>query len=146
MLPHWERRAADRQVRIAFARPGTGSAVVPGDENRLARAIDNLVDNAISFSPAEGLVEIGAAEIDDEVMVTVEDEGLGVPAEKRAQIFDRFHSIRPPEEEFGRHSGLGLALARATVEGHGGRIDVEDRHDGRSGARFVLRIPAPAAS
>ncbi|TFI58217.1 HAMP domain-containing histidine kinase [Sphingomonas parva] len=146
MLPHWERQAAERQVRIAFARPGSGSAVVSGDESRIARAIDNLVDNAISFSPADGLVEVGAAEIDDQVVVTVEDEGPGVPADKREQIFDRFHSIRPPEEEFGRHSGLGLALARATVEGHGGRIDVEDRHGGSSGARFVIRFPAPAAA
>ena len=146
MLPHWERRAAERQVRIAFARPGTGSAVVPGDESRLARAIDNLVDNAISFSPADGLVEIAAAEIGDEVVVTVEDEGPGVAADKREQIFDRFHSVRPEDEEFGRHSGLGLAIARATIEGHGGRIQVEDRHSGRSGARFVIRFPLPATS
>ena len=144
MLPHWERRAGERQVRIAFARPGSGTAVIAGDDGRLARAIDNVVDNAISFSPPDGLVEIGAVEIDDEVLVTVEDDGPGVPPAKREQIFDRFHSIRPPEEEFGRHSGLGLAIARATVEGHGGRILVEDRHDGRSGARFVIRFPARA--
>lgn len=145
MLPHWERRAAERQVRIAFARPRSGSAVIPGDESRLARTIDNLVDNAISFSPQGGLVEIGAAEIDDQVVVTVEDEGPGVPAGKRAQIFDRFHSDRPAEEEFGRHSGLGLAIALATVEGHGGRILVEDRQ-GKSGARFVIRFPLPVAA
>jgi two-component system sensor histidine kinase ChvG len=144
MLPHWERRAAERDVRLAFARPRSGSAVVPGDESRLARAIENLVDNAISFSPPDGLVEVGAAEIESDVIVTVEDEGPGVPASKREQIFDRFHSDRQ-EEEFGRHSGLGLAIARATVEGHGGQIFVEDRHDGRSGARFVIRFPLPAA-
>jgi two-component system sensor histidine kinase ChvG len=145
LLPHWERRAAERDVRIAFARPRAGSAVAQGDESRLARAIDNLVDNAISFSPPDGLVEIAASEAGGEVVVTVEDEGPGVRAEARDSIFDRFHSIRPESEDFGRHSGLGLAIAKATVEGHDGRIAVEDRHDGRSGARFVIRLPVAGA-
>jgi two-component system sensor histidine kinase ChvG len=145
LLPHWERRAAERQVKLAFARPRSESAVVAGDESRLARAIDNIVDNAISFSPPGGLVEIGAARIGDAVVVSVEDEGPGVAPEARDEIFKRFHSVRPADEDFGRHSGLGLAIARATIDGHDGRIAVEDRHDRRSGARFVLRFPAPGA-
>jgi two-component system sensor histidine kinase ChvG len=144
LLPAWEPRGAERQVGLAFARPRAGSAVIQGDESRLARAIDNLVDNAISFSPAGGLVEIAAVRLDDEVVVSVEDEGPGVPSEARQEIFRRFHSLRPADEDFGRHSGLGLAIAKATVEGHDGRISVEDRHDGRPGARFVLRFPVPA--
>ena len=87
-----------------------------------------------------GVVQIRAVATDETVTVSVEDEGPGVPHEQRQAIFNRFHSIRP-DEEFGRHSGLGLAIAKAIVEGHGGRIDVEDRHDGRSGARFVVRFP-----
>ena len=70
----------------------------------------------------------------------VEDEGPGVPESSRDAIFNRFHSIRP-DEDFGRHSGLGLAIAKAIAEGHGGRIEVEDRRDGRSGARFVVWFP-----
>jgi two-component system sensor histidine kinase ChvG len=142
LLPHWEQRGAERQVQIVFARPRTGSAVVSGDESRLARAVDNLVDNAISFSPAGGLVEIAASEAGNEVILSVEDDGPGVLPDKREAIFQRFHSIRPEEDGFGNHSGLGLALAKATVEGHHGRILVEDRHDRRSGARFVIRLPA----
>jgi two-component system sensor histidine kinase ChvG len=145
LLELWRPRAAERRVRLAFARPRVGSAVILGDESRLARAIDNIVDNAISFSPAGGLVEIGAARFGGEVTVAVEDEGPGVPEEARAAIFRRFHSVRPEADGFGRHSGLGLAIAKATAEGHDGRIEVEGRHDGRSGARFVLRFPeAPA--
>jgi two-component system sensor histidine kinase ChvG len=71
----------------------------------------------------------------------MEDEGPGVPPDKREAIFQRFHSIRPEGEAFGRHSGLGLAIVRATLEGHDGSVRVEDRHDGRSGARFVVRLP-----
>ena len=73
--------------------------------------------------------------------ISVEDEGPGVQPTAREAIFNRFHSIRPDHESFGRHSGLGLAIAKATVEGHDGQISVEDRYDGRSGARFVIRLP-----
>jgi two-component system sensor histidine kinase ChvG len=143
LLPVWEERGAERGVRLAFARPRTGTAVVMGDEARLVRLIDNIVDNAISFSPAGGLVEIVAAHAGADVLVSVEDEGPGVPPEAREAIFNRFHSDRPAED-FGRHSGLGLAIGRAIANGHGGRIEVGDRHDGRTGARFVIRFPAPA--
>jgi two-component system sensor histidine kinase ChvG len=146
LLDLWRPRAEDRKVRLAFARPRAGSTVILGDESRLARAIDNVVDNAISFSPPGGLVEIGAAHLDGEVVLSVEDEGPGVAEESREAIFRRFHSVRPEEEGFGRHSGLGLAIAKATVDGHDGRIEVENRHDGRSGARFVLRFPEAPAS
>ncbi len=145
LLDLWESRAAERQVTLAFARPRAGTAVVMGEESRLARVIDNIVDNAISFSPSGGLVEIGAVRIGEEVIVSVEDEGPGVPAEAREAIFNRFHSIRPEGEAFGRHSGLGLAIAKAIVEGHDGRIAAEDRHGGRGGARFVVRLPGATA-
>jgi two-component system sensor histidine kinase ChvG len=137
MIPLWEDRG---EVQIAFARPRAGTAMVMGVESRLARLIDNLVDNALSFSPTKGVVEIRAMGLGEEVMISVEDEGPGIRPEDRQSIFNRFHSIRP-EEDFGRHSGLGLAIARAIAEGHGGGIEVEDRPGGRSGARFVVRLP-----
>jgi two-component system sensor histidine kinase ChvG len=142
LVPVWEERAGAREdggAEIAFARPRVGTTTIMGDESRLARLIDNLVDNAISFSPPGGLVEISAARVENEVVLAVQDDGSGVPAEAREAIFNRFHSIRP-EEDFGRHSGLGLAIAKAIVDGHDGRIEVEDREDGRTGARFVVRF------
>ena len=138
----WETRRERGDARIAFARPRKASAVVMGDPGRLARAIDNIIDNAISFSPARGLVEIAATRVGDTVLIRVDDEGPGVPKADREAIFNRFHSVRPAQEHFGRHTGLGLAIARAIVEGHQGEIDVQDRDDAPSGARFTIRLPA----
>ncbi|WP_118857045.1 sensor histidine kinase [Sphingomonas mesophila] len=138
----WEQRRETGNVRIAFARPRKSSAVVMGEPNRLARAIDNIVDNAISFSPPGGLVEVAAIRLGDNILIRVDDEGPGVPGELREAIFNRFHSVRPETEHFGRHSGLGLAIARAIVEGHDGTIKVEDRDDAPSGARFTIVLPA----
>ena len=138
----WEERRETGSVRIAFARPRRESTIVMGEPDRLARAIDNIIDNAISFSPAGGLVEVAAIHVGDSIVIRVDDEGPGVPPEQREAIFNRFHSMRPKSENFGRHSGLGLAIARAIVEGHDGEIDVADRDDAPSGARFTIRLPA----
>jgi two-component system sensor histidine kinase ChvG len=146
LVSSWEHRREKGDARLAFARPRRATAVVLGDVNRLVRAIDNIIDNAISFSPPGGLVEIAAARVGDEVRIRIDDEGPGVPEEAREAIFNRFHSIRPEEEHFGRHSGLGLAIARAIVEGHDGEIDVQDRDDAPSGARFTITLPATEAA
>ena len=138
----YEARGLPRGVRLAFARPSRGTAVIAGEAGRLARAIDNLIDNAISFSPDGGLVTIVATRLGADVVARVDDEGPGVPGEAREEIFARFHSLRPDGEAFGRHSGLGLAIARAIIDGHGGRIDVHDRDDAPTGARFVVSLPA----
>jgi two-component system sensor histidine kinase ChvG len=142
LVSSWENRRERGDARIAFARPRKASAVVMGKPGRLARAINAIIDNAVSFSPAGGLVEIAAARVGDEVRIRIDDEGPGVPSEAREAIFNRFHSVRPEGENFGRHSGLGLAIAQAIVKGHGGEIDVQDRDDAPSGARFTIRLPA----
>jgi two-component system sensor histidine kinase ChvG len=115
-----------------------------GKPDRLARAINAILDNAVSFSPPGGLVEIAASHVGSEVRIRIDDEGPGVPPEQREAIFNRFHSMRP-EEHFGRHSGLGLAIARAIVEGHDGEVTVFDRDDSPSGARFIIALPAVEA-
>ena len=142
IVASWETRREKGDARIAFARPRKETAVVMGKPDRLARAINAIVDNAVSFSPPGGLVEIAAAHVGDEVRIRVDDEGPGVPPEAREAIFNRFHSVRPEGENFGRHSGLGLAIAQAIVKGHDGEIDVHDRDDAPSGARFTIRLPA----
>jgi two-component system sensor histidine kinase ChvG len=142
IVKSWESRRDKGDARIAYARPRKESTIVMGDAGRLARALDNILDNAVSFSPAGGLVEIAASHVGNQVRIRIDDEGPGVPPEAREAIFHRFHSMRPDEDSFGRHSGLGLAIAKAIVEGHGGEISVFDRDDAPSGARFIISLPA----
>ena len=142
LVASWETRRETGDARLAFARPRKDSAVVMGKADRLARAIDAIIDNAVSFSPAGGLVEIAVARIGDEVRIRIDDEGPGVPPDAREAIFNRFHTVRRQTADFGRHSGLGLAIAQAIVNGHDGEIDVQDRDDAPSGARFTIRLPA----
>ena len=142
LVGSWETRREKGDARVAYARPRKESTVVMGDPGRLARALDNVIDNAISFSPPAGLVEIAASRVGKQVRIRIDDEGPGVPSEAREAIFNRFHSIRPDREDFGRHSGLGLAIAKAIVDGHDGEITVQDRDDAPSGARFVICLPA----
>ncbi len=142
LIKSWEERRLTGDVRIAFARPRARSAIVLGEPNRLARALNNIIDNAISFSPTGGLVEVAVARVGDLVRIRIDDEGPGVPEAAREAIFNRFHSVRPERDPFGRHSGLGLAIARAIVKGHDGEINVADRDDAPSGARFTICLQA----
>ena len=136
------RGPAPRGVEIAYARPRVETAVVRGDEFRLVRIIENLLDNAVSFSPDGGLVQITATRSGDDVIVRVEDQGPGVPPELQDEIFRRFTSVRPETERSAGHSGLGLAIARAIADGHGGRLEVEAHDQREAGAAFILTLPA----
>ena len=132
------RRAGDGP-RIAMAGP-PAPAMIRGDAARLERVIDNLVDNALSFSPPNGVVTVEAAQAAGSVTLTVTDDGPGVAPDQRETVFERFHSVRPPSEAFGAHSGLGLAIARTIVEAHDGTLSIADRPDGRPGAHLIAEF------
>ncbi|MVZ97247.1 HAMP domain-containing protein [Sphingorhabdus sp. IMCC26285] len=146
LLQAREHRDSDGDVNIAYARPHKTIATVMGEDVRLERMLTNLIDNAVSFSPRGSVVEISATLAEDEVIIRVSDEGPGVPEQDREAIFRRFHSERPASENFGKHSGLGLAIARTIVEGHHGRISVRDRVDGKQGACFEIALPCASSS
>jgi two-component system sensor histidine kinase ChvG len=142
LLAERDARGANNSIRIAFARPQRGSTTVMGDPGRIERMFDNLLDNAISFSPENSVVQVSATASDGQVIASVEDEGPGVSADRRDAIFERFHSDRPDIAAFGRHSGLGLSIARTIVLAHDGTIDVRDRPSGVRGAMFVVTLPS----
>ncbi len=112
--------------------------MVRGRDERLGQVFRNLIDNAVSFSPAGGTVTVTALRREMVARVTVEDEGPGIPADNVESIFERFYTERPGDT-FGRNSGLGLSIARQIIEGAGGRIYAENRESG--GARLIVELP-----
>jgi two-component system sensor histidine kinase ChvG len=119
--------------------------VVPGIETRLSQVFRNIIGNAVSFSPPLGEIRLTARHDGRAVVVSVEDQGPGIPEEKLTAIFDRFYTERPLGEQFGTHSGLGLSISKQIVEAHRGMIWTENRKDAQGktiGARFSVRLPA----
>ena len=133
-----------RGVRVAFHREPGENAIVEGIAERLGQVFRNLIDNAISFSPDGGIVDVSVKIVGPIVRAIVEDQGRGIPTADLERIFDRFFSSRPGETEFGKNSGLGLAIARQIMFSHGGRIWADNRRDEsrkKCGARFVVELP-----
>ncbi|MDE2403279.1 MAG: sensor N-terminal transmembrane domain-containing protein [Sphingomonadales bacterium] len=135
-------RGDNRTCTVIARRHGLSPALVMGDAPRLERVFENLLDNAVSFTPGGGQIALDITRSDSRVIAEVTDEGPGIAPEARERVFERFHSLRPAEEAFGSHSGLGLAIARTIVEAHDGTLTARDRSDGRPGARLVVDLPA----
>jgi two-component system, OmpR family, sensor histidine kinase ChvG len=132
--------AANRNVTVVLGkRSGRGSTTISGHESRLAQVMANLIDNAVSFSPAGGTVTVAIGTEDDHVVVTVTDQGPGITGDL-GRIFQRFYTDRPETEGFGNHSGLGLSISKQIVDAHKGTIRAQNRTD-RSGAVFTVVLP-----
>jgi len=114
--------------------------LVSGDAPRLERVFENLLDNAVSFSPPGGTISVNLTRHEDRVVVRISDQGPGIPFDAREQVFERFHSLRPAGEDFGQHSGLGLAIARTIIEAHDGTLRAHDAPSG--GACLEIVLPA----
>ncbi len=142
------RRDDGVKVTLAFEGGTRNAFIVPGHDSRLGQVIDNLIENARSFSPQNGTVRITARRMRNAVEITVDDDGPGIQPEAMEKIFERFYTDRP-HQGFGQNSGLGLSISRQIVEAHGGYIRAENRigaaagPDGPAvlGARFVVRLP-----
>jgi two-component system sensor histidine kinase ChvG len=135
---------SERSPRLVLA-ISDGDLIVPGIETRLSQVFRNIIGNAVSFSPSLGEIRLTARRDGRSVLVSVEDEGPGIPDEKLTAIFDRFYTERPLGEKFGTHSGLGLSISQQIVEAHRGMIWAENRKGAKGeiiGARFCVRLPA----
>jgi two-component system sensor histidine kinase ChvG len=130
-----QKRGAAAGVRFSVI--GTDAKVaVPAD--RLLQLLENLVDNAASFSPAGGTVEIGVQRAGVSAVIRVRDQGPGISEENLGRIFERFFSARP-KGEGRRHAGLGLAIVKSIVESCGGTVAASNAASG--GAVFEVRLP-----
>jgi two-component system sensor histidine kinase ChvG len=132
----------DDGVTVALAFDGT-KFIVPGHDSRLGQVVNNLIDNARSFSPHGGTVRVTCRQLKNDVEITVDDDGPGISPDAMEKIFERFYTDRP-HQGFGQNSGLGLSISKQIVEAHSGSLKVENRKigDAIAGARFTVTLPA----
>ncbi len=131
-------QSAQHRLILDFT-PADNFPTVRGDPQRLEQVLDNLVSNAIKYSPRGGIVKIKGEASAVEVVISVRDEGVGIPLEEQERIFTRFHRVVSPETRAVSGTGLGLYLTRAIVQAHGGRCWV-DSIPGQ-GATFYIALP-----
>ena len=134
------------KVTLRFEGGGIRSFQVPGHDSRLGQVVDNLIENARSFSPQNGTVRVTCRRTKNDVEILVDDDGPGVQPDAFEKIFERFYTDRP-HQGFGQNSGLGLSISKQIMEAHGGSIWVENRMTTEGppkvlGARFVVRLPS----
>jgi signal transduction histidine kinase len=137
LVAELEPRAGERGVALELDCED-GEARTRGDKGRLGQVLQNLVDNAIKFSEDGGTVTVRLKSDDDEISLSVEDDGCGIPAEDLPRLFEPFYQV-PRTAHAGQGSGLGLAIVKAIVESHGGDIDVDSEEE--RGTRFTVRLP-----
>ncbi len=139
--------------------------MVQGHDSRLSQVVNNLIDNARSFSPADGTVRVTCRRAGGSILITVDDDGPGIRPDAIEKIFERFYTDRP-QQNFGQNSGLGLSISKQIVDAHGGRLTAlnrvapaDQRGDAKRdensdqeiddtidptilGARFTVQLPA----
>ena len=114
---------------------------IQGNENKIVQVLDNLIDNAFSFSPKKKPIEVELKLKNKKVYIIIEDQGKGFPENALPKVFNRFYTERPETEEFGKHSGLGLSISKQIIEAHNGEILVENRINAKNnvfGARVII--------
>ncbi|WP_245418741.1 MULTISPECIES: sensor histidine kinase [unclassified Mesorhizobium] len=141
------KKSVEIELKVAKLPQGVKGYVVVGHDLRIGQVITNLIENARSFVPEEhGHITISLARAGKFNIVTVDDNGPGIRAEKIDRIFERFYTDRPAGEAFGQNSGLGLSISRQIVEAHGGTLTAENIPGTKpgeiKGARFVVTLPA----
>ena len=128
--------AAGRSLGLA----GTDAAWVFADADKLERALRNLVQNAITATPDDGIIQVGLTVRDGTVSLTVSDNGPGIPTQHLPHVFDRFYRADPARSRAGGGTGLGLTIVRSVAETHGG--SVQARRADLGGAEVEIRLPA----
>jgi two-component system sensor histidine kinase ChvG len=147
MVQHYATVTAQKAgVEVEFRASANPPYEGIGHDGRYGQVFRNIIDNALSFSPKGSriLIELSREPRNGPFVVTIDDEGAGIPEDNLESIFQRFYSERP-SEHFGQHSGLGLSICRQIMETYGGSIIASNRKasDGRIlGARFTVRVPA----
>ena len=130
--------AAQREVKVLALPPDPGTTVV-GDERQLVSALVNLLDNAIKYSEPGSIVELEADRQGGWVVITVRDQGIGIPSKDLERIFERFYRVDRARSRETGGTGLGLSIVRHVASNHGGTVEVASREG--EGSTFTLRLP-----
>jgi two-component system, OmpR family, phosphate regulon sensor histidine kinase PhoR len=133
-----QRPAAEKDLRISVNLQQTLPDIA-ADRRRLAEVLQNLLDNAMQYTPAEGQIKVSASADEAEVTFTVSDTGIGIPQADQPRIFERFYRVDAARSREVGGTGLGLAIAKHLVEVHGGRIWVESEVG--QGSQFHFTVP-----
>lgn len=136
-------RAKQAGVHLHFDRPTPYPVVVFGDPEELARVIDNMVDNAVKYTPEDGTVSVHMTVTDDEVRVDVTDTGLGISTTDQQHVFSAFHRSTNPNALSIPGTGLGLPIAQRIAESHGGSLSVTSELGRGSTFRFTVPLRSP---
>ncbi|WP_299441144.1 cell wall metabolism sensor histidine kinase WalK [uncultured Phycicoccus sp.] len=135
-------RFAERGVGLVLDVGEEGDAEVWADAQRVGQVFANLLDNALRHTPAGGTVRLAPRVDGDEVVVEVQDDGDGIPAEQLPHVFERFYRGDSARDRKDRGSGIGLTISRAIVDSHGGSLTAHSAGPGQ-GATFEVRLPMP---
>jgi two-component system OmpR family sensor kinase len=134
-----------QHAQVELRLQSTALPQIQGDGDRLAQVFTNLVDNAIKFTPPGGAVTLSSNAAEDLVLISIEDDGPGIPPGERERIFERFYQTdKSRRGDRTRGAGLGLAIAREIIQAHGGSISIHDPRGSNSSAHgsvFVVKIP-----
>ncbi len=136
VVDYYRRQSPKHKFEVAFP---PDFPVILADEERIREVLENLVSNAVKYSPDGGMIWVGGWAEPDRVYVYVVDQGIGIPEEEQDKIFERFYRADSPLKKKTRGVGLGLYIARAIVEAHGGKIWVESKPG--KGSRFIFWLP-----
>ncbi len=130
-------------LEITMEDPG-GPLIVWGDRERLSQVLDNLLHNAVKFSPHGGRITVRIVDQGEHALVSVQDTGIGIPPDKLDRIFERFYQVDGSTKRRFGGMGLGLAIVKRIVEAHGGRVWAESELG--KGSTFYFTIPKPSAA
>jgi signal transduction histidine kinase len=153
LQPHWQRvdleKVIDRVLTIQRSYTDKHQLIadipeplppIVADEDKIDGVLTNLVNNAIKYSPNGGEVRVRAVREDNTILISVQDQGIGIPKDKLSKIFEKFERIDTKETRAAGGTGIGLYLVKHLVELHEGQIWAESEGPGK-GSTFYVRIP-----
>jgi len=138
VVQKFEPLAAQRGINLSMGSPQR-AVLIEGDVAMIERAVENLIDNALRYTPERGRVLVSAEQQDRFACVSISDDGPGIPADEAANIFDRFYRVDKSRSAASEGAGLGLAITRKIVEAHGGSVSVESEIG--VGSTFTIKLP-----